>query len=218
MSSVPPTSSFCLQGTWKCLFCRPLGLSASLCRAPALLGFLGSGFLTKVRRGDHVSARRKEASVFSHSAHSLSGSPGKKSSHPRARGCATTRVAVFRGKSAICPCLISWAVQDPRAASFLQLYLAVRENEESKQSCQRSRMPNSIIVSWRWTQVTFPQHMWCLWKYLAYLCCTVISFPLLSTFGALPLFSWWDMRSGNNFFYQSTLFIPIFFSCASVWS
>lgn len=33
-----------------------------------------------------------------------------------------------------------------RAASFLQLCLAVGENGESKQWCQRSRMPHSIIV------------------------------------------------------------------------
>lgn len=105
MSSVPPSSSFCLRGTWKRLLCRPLGLSASLCWMPALLWLLGSGFLTKMRCGDHVSARRKEASVFSHS---LSGSPGKNSSHSQVRGCATRRVAVFHGKSAVRPCLISW--------------------------------------------------------------------------------------------------------------
>lgn len=92
MTPVPPSSSFCLRGTWMRLLCRPLGLSASLCRTAALLHLLGSGFLTKLRHGDRVSARRKRGSIFSHSARSRSGSPGKNSPHPRICGCATTCV------------------------------------------------------------------------------------------------------------------------------
>lgn len=66
------------------------GLSASLCRTAALLWLLSSGFLTKMRHGDRVSARRKEGSIFSHSACSRSGS--KNSSHLWIRGCATAHV------------------------------------------------------------------------------------------------------------------------------
>lgn len=90
--SCPSLLQFLSSGSWMRLLCRPLGLSASLCRTAALLHLLGSGFLTKLRHGDRVSARRKRGSIFSHSAHSRSGSPGKNSPHPRICGCATTRV------------------------------------------------------------------------------------------------------------------------------
>lgn len=60
------------------------------------------------------------------------------------------QLGLFQGKSA-CSALFDFlnSAGSPGAASFLQLCLVVRENEESKHWCQRSRMPNSIIVSWR---------------------------------------------------------------------
>lgn len=94
--SLPPLVSV-LGATWKRLLRRPLSLSASLCRTAALLWLLSSGFLTKMRHGDRVSAWRKEGSIFSHSACSRSGS--KNTSHPWIRECATTHVG--HGKPAV---------------------------------------------------------------------------------------------------------------------
>lgn len=165
MSSVPPSSSFCLRGTCKRLLCRPFGLSASLCRISCFVVIARFRFphqsatwrscVRSEKGGQRVLTLCSLAFRLTWWKQLTPSSPRmpNNSDAPGRGPGKISRLSLFDFLN---------SAGSPRAASFLQLCLAVRENEESKQLCQRSRMPNSIIVWWRRTRATFPQLTWCL--------------------------------------------------------